>query len=66
MLYTITDVQALHEWNVKHLEEHPSFQRLTKEEEVKKSALFVDNHVRNIKIPFLIFIVSRSPDTSTL
>jgi tRNA (guanine-N7-)-methyltransferase len=32
LLYTITDVKALHEWMVKHLEEHPLFERLTEEE----------------------------------
>ncbi|ORZ39538.1 guanine-N(7)--methyltransferase [Catenaria anguillulae PL171] len=34
IIYSITDVRDLHEWNVKHLEEHPLFERLT-EEEVK-------------------------------
>ena len=29
--YTITDVLDLHEWMVKHLEEHPLFERLSKE-----------------------------------
>lgn len=30
-MYTITDVKDLHEWMVKHLEEHPLFERLSKE-----------------------------------
>lgn len=33
IIYTITDVLDLHEWMVKHLDYHPLFQRLTKEEE---------------------------------
>lgn len=31
VVYTITDVKDLHEWMVKHLEEHPLFERLSKE-----------------------------------
>ncbi|KAL8811177.1 MAG: hypothetical protein Q9200_002013 [Gallowayella weberi] len=33
IVYTITDVEDLHEWMVKHFEEHPSFERVNKEEE---------------------------------
>lgn len=33
IVYTITDVEPLHEWMVEHLEAHPSFERLSKEEE---------------------------------
>lgn len=29
IVYTITDVVALHEWMVSHLTEHPLFERLT-------------------------------------
>jgi tRNA (guanine-N7-)-methyltransferase len=32
LLYTITDVQDLHEWMVKHLDEHPSVARVPLEE----------------------------------
>uniref|UniRef100_A0A1L8DAW7 tRNA (guanine-N(7)-)-methyltransferase n=1 Tax=Nyssomyia neivai TaxID=330878 RepID=A0A1L8DAW7_9DIPT len=32
MIYTITDVEGLHEWMVKHLSEHPNFQRIPMEE----------------------------------
>lgn len=32
ILYTITDVKDLHEWMVKHLEEHPLFERISDEE----------------------------------
>ncbi|CAI4057771.1 hypothetical protein N7582_000930 [Saccharomyces uvarum] len=31
VVYTITDVKDLHEWMVKHLEEHPLFERLSTE-----------------------------------
>ncbi|RLV84842.1 hypothetical protein JA9_000719 [Meyerozyma sp. JA9] len=31
VLYTITDVEDLHQWMVKHLEDHPLFERLDKE-----------------------------------
>lgn len=31
IIYTITDVEDLHNWMVKHLEEHPMFERLSKE-----------------------------------
>ncbi|XP_055683658.1 tRNA (guanine-N(7)-)-methyltransferase [Lutzomyia longipalpis] len=32
MIYTITDVEDLHEWMVKHLSQHPNFQRIPLEE----------------------------------
>lgn len=32
MVYTVTDVKDLHEWMVKHLCEHPSFERISDEE----------------------------------
>jgi len=31
IIYTITDVEDLHNWMVKHLDEHPLFERLSKE-----------------------------------
>ena len=31
VVYTITDVEDLHNWMIKHLEQHPLFQRLSKE-----------------------------------
>lgn len=31
ILYTITDVESLHEWMVEHLGAHPSFERLSEE-----------------------------------
>jgi tRNA (guanine-N(7)-)-methyltransferase len=33
IVYTITDVEALHEWMVEHLDAHPSFERIPEEEE---------------------------------
>ncbi|KAI5467674.1 PXA domain-containing protein [Mariannaea sp. PMI_226] len=33
IVYTITDVEALHEWMVQHLDAHPAFERVSKEEE---------------------------------
>jgi len=33
LLYTVTDVKDLHDWEVAKLEEHPMFERLTAEEE---------------------------------
>ncbi|KAL8983812.1 MAG: hypothetical protein Q9205_002049 [Flavoplaca limonia] len=35
VIYTITDVEDLHKWMVKHLEEHPSFLRVGKGEEAE-------------------------------
>ncbi|KAI9681660.1 MAG: tRNA (guanine-N(7)-)-methyltransferase (tRNA(m7G46)-methyltransferase) [Trizodia sp. TS-e1964] len=33
IIYTITDVEDLHDWMVKHLDEHPSFERVLQEEQ---------------------------------
>jgi len=33
IVYTITDVQDLHEWMVEHFVNHPSFERVSAEEE---------------------------------
>lgn len=33
IVYTITDVEALHEWMVEHLEAHPLFERIGEEEQ---------------------------------
>ncbi|KAL8736166.1 MAG: hypothetical protein Q9166_000321 [cf. Caloplaca sp. 2 TL-2023] len=35
IVYTITDVEDLHNWMVKHFEGHPSFERVGKEEEAE-------------------------------
>jgi tRNA (guanine-N7-)-methyltransferase len=32
IVYTITDVKALHEWMVEHLEAHPNFERVAEED----------------------------------
>ena len=36
-IYTITDVQELYDWNVKHLREHPSFEEVLVDEELLAS-----------------------------
>lgn len=41
IVYTITDVEDLHLWMVEHLEAHPSFQRIPKEEEEKDDCVRV-------------------------
>jgi tRNA (guanine-N7-)-methyltransferase len=33
IVYTITDVEDLHKWMVGHLEKHPSFERISEEEQ---------------------------------
>lgn len=32
LVYTITDVEEMHDWIVKHMKDHPLFERLTDEE----------------------------------
>ncbi|KAI8138936.1 guanine-N(7)--methyltransferase-like protein [Fennellomyces sp. T-0311] len=44
ILYTITDVKDLHEWMVKHLDDHPLFERISDEECEKDPAV---PHVRD-------------------
>lgn len=34
-MYTITDVEDLYKWMVQHFDEHPSFGRVSKEEEAE-------------------------------
>ncbi|SPO02658.1 probable methyltransferase [Cephalotrichum gorgonifer] len=41
ILYTITDVEDLHLWMVEHLDAHPSFERISKEEEEKDDCVRV-------------------------
>lgn len=36
LLYTVTDVKDLHDWMVKHLEDHPCFERISEAEMVIK------------------------------
>ncbi|CAG8473422.1 12773_t:CDS:2 [Ambispora gerdemannii] len=40
IIYTITDVKELHEWMVKHLNEHPLFKRIPEEETNKDPVVF--------------------------
>lgn len=39
LLYTVTDVKDLHDWMVKHLEEHPLFERIPDSELVPGSGI---------------------------
>jgi tRNA (guanine-N7-)-methyltransferase len=39
LLYTVTDIEALHDWMCKHVSQHPAFERLT-EDEVKSDILY--------------------------
>ena len=32
MLYEVTDVKDLHDWNFQHLEDHPMFERIPEEQ----------------------------------
>lgn len=40
LIYTITDVRDLHDWMVKHFDEHPLYHRLTEEEMVSHHTLW--------------------------
>lgn len=39
IVYTITDVEDLHKWMVKHFEDHPSFVRVGEEEEAEDECI---------------------------
>lgn len=41
LLYTVTDVKDLHDWMVKHLDEHPLFERLPASELVQHFANYI-------------------------
>ncbi|KAH7312240.1 PXA domain-containing protein [Stachybotrys elegans] len=41
IVYTITDVEALHEWMVEHLDQHPAFERVSKEDEEKDECVAI-------------------------
>lgn len=62
ILYTITDVKDLHLWMVKHLDDHPLFERLTDEECVnifKKegSTRLLKCYFRKTILVFLMFVM---------
>lgn len=44
IVYTITDVKDLHDWMVKHLTEHPLFERLPEEWEEEDSCVRIMRH----------------------
>ena len=37
LLYTVTDVKELYDWEVLHLSQHPLFEKVTEQELVKQS-----------------------------
>ena len=39
IVYTITDVPDLHEWMKKHFIQHPLFEELSQDEQVKSSKI---------------------------
>ncbi|CAH0056435.1 unnamed protein product [Clonostachys solani] len=41
IIYTITDVEALHHWMVEHLDAHPLFERISEEEQEKDECVQV-------------------------
>lgn len=51
LIYTITDVQDLHEWMVKHLDDHELYERVTDEDLVIFLLVF------SFKIPAPIVLV---------
>lgn len=60
-MYTITDVQDLHEWMVTHFEEHELFERVSEEDLVKISInlLFFLNVVQYYNA-WCVFLEKRS------
>ncbi|USP74591.1 tRNA (guanine-N(7)-)-methyltransferase [Curvularia clavata] len=52
IVYTITDVQDLHEWMVEHFEKHPSFERVEKrfEEGEGENAAGMDECVKAMRV----------------
>ncbi|KAL8907074.1 MAG: hypothetical protein Q9207_001615 [Kuettlingeria erythrocarpa] len=41
IVYTITDVEDLHKWMVQHFDEHPSFERVSKNEEAEDECVSI-------------------------
>lgn len=41
LVYTMTDVEDLHNWIVLHMEQHPLYKRLTSDEEVRLNIYFL-------------------------
>ncbi|GFT62940.1 hypothetical protein NPIL_557181 [Nephila pilipes] len=50
IVYTITDVKELHEWMVKHLDEHPLFQKIS-DEELFTEEVLIRNNVNDERLP---------------
>lgn len=55
ILYTITDVKDLHEWMVKHLDQHSLFERIQGEELVKSTFFIAFQRVRDLISPHSFF-----------
>jgi tRNA (guanine-N(7)-)-methyltransferase len=69
IIYTITDVEALHEWMVQHLEAHPSFERVSQEDEDKDECVEImkreteeGKKVERNKGPKFVALFRRLPD----
>lgn len=63
LLYTVTDVIDLHEWHVRHIEEHPLFERVSPEKEtaehdpvVRAITRSTDESVKVAKVQGDIFV----------
>lgn len=50
LIYTVTDVEELHEWMVKHFEQHSLFKRIPDEELVIFKIEFDTNSINQLKL----------------
>jgi tRNA (guanine-N7-)-methyltransferase len=71
IIYTITDVQDLHQWMVEHFEAHPAFERVSKEEEdvdecvrIMSTETEESKKVHRNKGPKYVSLFRRLPDPS--
>jgi tRNA (guanine-N7-)-methyltransferase len=71
IIYTITDVEDLHDWMVHHLDAHPSFERVSQEEQdadecvsIMKNATEEGKKVERNKGQKFVAIFRRLPDPS--
>jgi tRNA (guanine-N7-)-methyltransferase len=56
VVYTVTDVEDLHNWMVKHLEEHPLFDRIPESELVRMNveAIFIPTKEGDPVVPCVL------------
>lgn len=66
LVYTMTDVEDLHNWIVLHMEQHPLYERLPSDEEVRSNFLFFFFCIWNNRVVFIIILESRSNYTKTI